>query len=54
VNVSAVKNLEALIDECVQRARPRLSVFSKTYKLNLQAAREIEELLEKKQPSFGF
>ena len=49
---SIVKNLEALIDECVQIARPRLSVFSKTYELNLQAAQEIEELLEKKTAFF--
>jgi L-alanine-DL-glutamate epimerase-like enolase superfamily enzyme len=49
---SIVKNLEASIDECVQRARPRLSVFSKTYPLNLQAAKEIKELLEEKTAFF--
>jgi len=49
---SIIKNLEALIDECVQRARPRLSVFSKTYELNLQAAKEIKEFLEEKTALF--
>jgi L-alanine-DL-glutamate epimerase-like enolase superfamily enzyme len=49
---SIVKNLEASIDECVQRARPKLSVFSKTYQLNLQAAKEIKELLEEKTAFF--
>jgi L-alanine-DL-glutamate epimerase-like enolase superfamily enzyme len=49
---SLVKNLEASIDECVQRARPRLSVFSKTYQLNLQGAKEIKEFLEEKTAFF--
>jgi L-alanine-DL-glutamate epimerase-like enolase superfamily enzyme len=49
---SILQNLEASIDECVQRARPRLSVFSKTYELNLQAAKEIKEFLEKKTAFF--
>jgi len=49
---SIVQNLEALIDECVQIVRPRLSVFSKTYQLNLQAAKEIKEFLEEKTAFF--